>query len=120
MTELTEKILGNLSVRQLFGVQRTCKSFAETIRGSVKLQRQMFLKLDPSITYDPDAPMLNPLFDELVFVPSPETRRCLTGGIALDQASKRQYSIWNIKSLDLSLHFHAVQELTAKIYVSTH
>ncbi|KAK4496114.1 hypothetical protein PRZ48_012093 [Zasmidium cellare] len=68
--ELMEGILLNLFTRQLFGVLRTCKTFKDTIDGSVKLQRAMFLKLDPSVTFDPHSPQVNTLLHEMFFVPS--------------------------------------------------
>ncbi|KAF2159770.1 hypothetical protein M409DRAFT_29773 [Zasmidium cellare ATCC 36951] len=66
-TELMETVLLNLSARQLFGTQRTCKAFKSTIEGSVKLQRAMFLMGDTSITDGPDESNFNPLLHELVF-----------------------------------------------------
>lgn len=109
MPELLENILSNLSVRQLFGVQRTSKVFIGTINGSVKLQRKMFLKKDTSISSKSDAPMLNPLLDELFFVPSRELTSGPTNGIKFkcqeheDQSDKKE----NTSDQDLDLVFQA-------------
>lgn len=80
-----ENILLNLSTRQIFGVRRTHKAFFhDTIEGSVKLQRAMFLLPDPGLAdKEPEFQHLNPLLRELafLFVPSQEVSECRFKGI---------------------------------------
>ncbi|CAK4011256.1 Hypothetical predicted protein [Lecanosticta acicola] len=62
-TELLEKILLQLPVKSMFGVQRTCGKFRDTTRGSKHLQYAMFLV--PDTEYDPE--QVNPIMRQLAY-----------------------------------------------------
>lgn len=103
-----ENILLNLSARQLFGVRRTHKAFFhDTIEGSVKLKRVMFLIPDRDATY-PDTnefgrlfEHLNPLCNELLFLPAWEVERGREAGMRVNFLDCQSYrSIHHVLDVD--------------------
>lgn len=67
--ELLEEILSNLSLYELFTVQRTCPTFRDTINGSIRLQRAMFLQPTPYRPPDQSWSRPNPFLMSTMFRP---------------------------------------------------
>ncbi|KAK4496477.1 hypothetical protein PRZ48_012457 [Zasmidium cellare] len=73
-TELLEMILLNLPLFDLFVLQRTCKTFRDTIHGSIKLKQHMFLAPKTTKTTE-----WNPLMGSLLFQPKHTSEDILKG-----------------------------------------
>ncbi|CAK4027564.1 arginine N-methyltransferase SFM1 [Lecanosticta acicola] len=61
ITELVEEILLHLPLCDILTSQATCRAFRNTVRGSIRLKRRLFLAQDPNST----AVVLNPLLSQL-------------------------------------------------------